>query len=169
MKHQLIEKKKFRFEELVNRISNNGTLFLQDLIDISIKDQLFTLFINHTVVIKDVVDLSFITYGIDDGKKEEDPFIHGIVDIYDRVQLERKYSSEKDPTKPIYIENDHVADIVVRSNIVINVLDLNVANFIKENCEESIALNNKFLIELYTDWHTQMHFKEQTYFQYFFE
>ncbi|WP_062105500.1 hypothetical protein [Bacillus niameyensis] len=157
MEQRLLEKKKYTFEELSERISERGTLFLQDLLKTDINGRLYTLFINHTLVLRDVEELSLISY-------EDKNYIHGIVDVYDRVLREKLYNSSN-----TRIENDQIADIVIRSNIVINVLELGVANFIQQGPEESIALPNKYLIEIYTDWHTQMHHKDQEFFHLFFE
>lgn len=164
MGQELLEKKKYRFEEFHSLILEKGTVFLQDLIDTKIEDQLFTLFINHSVVIRDVVNLSFISYE----NKTEKPFIHGIADVYDRVLREKLYNGHQDKMKHATIENDHLADMVIRSNVVINVLDLNVANFIQKGPGDSVALVNKYLIELYTGWHTQLHHRDREFFQLFF-
>lgn len=161
--NKLIEKKKYTYEELNALIDHQGTVFLQDLIDTEVKNCLVTLFVNHTLVVKDVESLSFITYQ----DNVAYPFIHGIVDVYDRVLREQLYNASKDNTGPKFIENDNIADLVIRSNLVINVLELNVLNFIQEGIGNTIALENKYLIELYTDWHTQMHHKDNEFFNLF--
>ncbi|MEG6615983.1 hypothetical protein V6C27_06010 [Peptococcaceae bacterium 1198_IL3148] len=163
MKQKLIEKKKYTFEDLNSLINNSGTILLQDLLETDLKDCLSTIFVNHTLVVRDVVDISFITYQ----DKADYPFIHGIVDVYDRVLRENLYNSKED-TSPKFIANDHLADIAIRSNLVINVLELNVLNFIQQDNGNTLALKNKYLIELYTDWHTQMHHKDNEFFRLFF-
>jgi len=161
LKLKLLEKKKFAFEELENKVAERGVLSIQDLLETK-ANPLYTLFINHTLVIKDVEDLTFIAY-------EDKNFIHGIVDVYDRVLREKMFNTPSHETGPKKIENDHIADIVIRSNLVLNVLELNVSNYIQHAPGESIALQNKFLIELYTDWHTQLHHKENEFVKYFFD
>lgn len=160
MGQKLLEKKKFSLEELRAKISQRGTVYLQDLIETEIGSHLFTMFVNHTLVVRDVQDFSLIGY-------DDKSFIHGIVDVYDRVLREKLYnSSEGNGTKRI--ENDHLADIVIQSNLVINVIELNVSNYIQCAPGESVALKNKYLVELYTDWHTQRHYKEDEFFKLFF-
>lgn len=163
MKRRLLEKKRYTFDELQTLITDNGTLHLQDLINTRLDDYFFTLFINHTVVIKDVVNLSFLSY------HDRPDFIHGIVDVYDRVIREELYNLAHFTGGPLYLENDHLTDIAIRSNIVINVLELNVSNFVQDSPGNSIPLFNKYLVELYTDWHTQLHFKDQEFFKLFFK
>lgn len=157
MNQLLLEKKIWSFEKLMEEIEEKGTLYLDDLVDTEIGRHLFTLFINHTVVIKDVEELIFLMY-------EDKDYIHGIVDVYDRILREKLYNRGR-----LKIENDHIADLVVRSNLVINVLKLEVDNFIQDAPGQSIALHNKYLIEIYTDWHTQLHHKDQEFFHLFFE
>ncbi|MDQ0252766.1 hypothetical protein J2S74_000138 [Evansella vedderi] len=158
----LLEKKKYSFEKLLNTVSEKGSLDLQDLIETEVDEHLYTLFVNHTLVIRDVENLSLITY-------EDKPFIHGIVDVYDRVLREKLYNSSQPDNGPKTMENDQLVDIVIRSNLVINVMELNVLNFIQQAPGDSIGLPNKYLIELYTDWNTQMHYKENVFFNLFFK
>lgn len=156
--NSLLEKKRYTYEELVAQIQEKETIYLQDLVDTKIDGHLQTIFMNHSLVIKDVEGVSLIMY-------DDETYIHGIIDVYDRVIREALYNS----ANPNVIENDHIADIIIRSDIVINVIELNEENYIQESAEEIITLPNKFLIEIYTDWHTQMHFKDNEYARYFFE
>lgn len=154
---RLLEKKKYSFEELISLISQNGTVYLQDLVESELEGDLHTLFLNHSFVIRDVEELSFITY-------EDHTYIHGIIDVYDRVFREKLYNSDN----PRFIANDPIADMIIRSNVVINVIELNVSNYIQEKRGKLIPLKNKYLVEIYTDWHTQMHHMENKFFKYFF-
>lgn len=156
--NSLLEKKKYTFEELVTRIDKKGVIILQDLVDTDIDGHLQTIFMNHSLVIKDIEGLSMTMY-------DDENFIHGIIDVYDRMLREELYNSDN----PDVIENDHIADIIIRSDIVINVIELNTENYIQDSPKELITLPNKFLIEIYTDWHTQMHFKDNEYARYFLE
>lgn len=156
--NSLLEKKKYTFEQLLAAIDEHDTLYLQDLLDTDIDGHLSTIFMNHTLVIKDVENISFITY-------DDDLYIHGIIDVFDRVQREEHYNLENPDT----IINDHLADVIVRSDIVINVIELHTENYIQESVDDILTLPNTFLIEIYTDWHTQMHFKENEYAKYFLD
>lgn len=156
--NSLLEKKNYTFEQLVAAIDEHETLYLQDLLDTEIDGHLSTLFMNHTLVIKDVENISFITY-------DDDIYIHGIIDVFDRVQREERYNAHR----PTIIANDHLADIIVRSDIVMNVIELQTESYIQESAEDILTLPNTFLIEIYTDWHTQMHFKDNEYARYFLD
>lgn len=161
-KNHLIEKVNYPYEQLVEEITPTRTLQLQDLVKTNLDGHLFTLFINHTLVVRDVENIMFIFH-------EDDNFIHGIVDVYDRVLREKMFNSTEPEGEVRQIKNDHLADIVIQSDIVINVQQLGVYNFIQRTSDDMAALKNEYLIEIYTDWHTQFHFKENEFFRLFFE
>lgn len=162
MNDNVLEKKTYTIEQLQS-FSETKFFQLQDLIETNITSQLVTLFINHTVVIKDVVDVGFLCTESNEGKT----FIHGFIDIYDRIKNERLYNKNSGTNGKQIMKNDNIADILIRSNIVINVLKLNVLNFVLDETGEQ-ALHNKYVIEIYTDWHTQLHHKDQQFFEYLF-
>lgn len=155
-RNRLIEKKKYTYEQLLSLIEEKQTLYLEHLIDTNIEDSYFTVFFNHSLVIKDVEQLMFMTY--------DKQYIHGIIDVYDRIQREKLYNLDNLQM----MENDHIADIIIRSDIVINVMKLDLFNFILRGPNDRATLHNKFLIEIYTDWHTQLHFKDNLFFKYFY-
>ncbi|MGO4889622.1 hypothetical protein ACJ2A9_17895 [Anaerobacillus sp. MEB173] len=160
MRGRLLEKQKYNFEDLNTFISQKGSINLKDLVETDIDGHLCTLFVNHTLIVKDVEGLALIKY-------DDIEFIHGVVDVYDRVLRENLYNFSMDDTSSKSIENAHIADIIIQSNLVINVIELNTANHIQHAPGETIALENKYLIELYTGWHTQLHHREHEFFKLF--
>lgn len=156
MNKRLVEKKLYSFQELVVELNNKGTIYLSDLLETPVSGNLVTLFVNHSTVIRDVAEVNLM--------KEGDSFIHGIVDVYDRVQREKTHNSSQNK-----ILNDNIADIVIKSDIVLNVLKLGVMNFIMEEKDKESALYNEYLIELYTDSHIQHHYLNNQFFELFFE
>lgn len=54
--------------------------------------------INHTLVVKDVVNLSFLSY------KDTPEFIHGIVVVYDRVIREELFNTRRNTGGPFLLK-----------------------------------------------------------------
>lgn len=163
MRYPVIEKKMYKFEELELLINEQKNISLQDLVETDLKG-LYTIFFNQRLVIKDVEDITLFIAQSRDTKT----FIHGIIDIYDRMEKERLFNNQAASNGVKIIENDNIADLIICSNLVINVLELNVSNFIQDKPNNTIALHNRYLVELYTDWNTQLHFKEGEFFKYLF-